>query len=84
MKIKLHNLLGKTNGNLIFLFEDKILVSFDRYLLRIYYTPLNRNSFLRFCPETKKFEEGFGFGKSNQVHYPNWGRISHYRWGEMS
>lgn len=84
MKIKLHNSLAKINKkNSLFLFDEKLFVRISStYSLWIPYDMFDRSYFLYFYPETKKIEEGFGFGKNDKESDPYWWKK--WEWEEVN
>ncbi len=87
MKIKLHNSLGKSlynNGQLRFIFDEKSLIYLYENRMNIAYRIDDNYFFLKFSCDTRKFEEGRGFGKEDRTSHPNWWKDSSYQWKEMS
>ncbi len=84
MRIRLHNSLGKICSRYRFIFNEKILFYFNSKCLYLLYKIDDRNYFLKFDPDTKKFEKMTGFGKKDKDSDPNrWENIKSWHWEEM-
>ncbi len=73
------------NGiGLRFLLSDRMFLylSFDTFYM--YHRIHVKYPFLLFYLETKKFEEGMGFGESEKEDNPNWFKSPNWKWKEMS
>ncbi len=81
MKIKLHNSLSKGCSLYRFLLDDKIFLHLSGDDLCLYFRIDDYYCFLKFSSETKKFEEGHGFGKDNKYSNPKW--WEKLKWKEM-
>ncbi len=71
MRIKLHNSLSK-KSDFRFLFDEKMIFHLSDNFLRFRYRIDDWDYFLRFDPETKEFEEWYGFGVNRKLPDPDW------------
>ncbi len=86
MKIKLHNSLCKKEENPsfnLFIVNNVILGNPLENVLRLRYHPKDSFPFLRFSEETKKFEEGLGFGEKGNEEDIGIFKRKNYCWTEL-
>ncbi len=67
----------------LFLFSDQTLIYFLSTNIHLWYQTDDIDSFMRFDSETKKFEEGYGFGRNDKNPDPDWWKDSGIVWKEM-
>ncbi len=85
MKIKLHNSMEKMDhsSRRVYLFDEKIKIIVFTDGIGLTYQIDDFHYFLNFYPDTKKLEEGIGFGKDHRNPNSEWWKDSCYQWKEI-